>query len=220
MGRAKIPRKSTNIDMTAMCDVAFLLLSFFILATKQKPPEAVTVTPPTSVSSEAAEVKSILLTLTKEGKAILMLGDDTKKNEVLAKINTNKGLNLSPAELAKLAKQPFIAVPFSQIKSLLALDAPLAPDKIPGIPIDDTSKNELVDWYASIKQAYSDVKQADLDKILLIKGDNDALYPQFKNVKFALKKNSLFKFKVVTNSEGAPVDSELYKYNKANPKKN
>ena len=38
MGRAKIPRKSTNIDMTAMCDVAFLLLSFFILATKTKPP--------------------------------------------------------------------------------------------------------------------------------------------------------------------------------------
>ena len=40
MGRAKLPRKSTNIDMTAMCDVAFLLLSFFILATKFKPPEA------------------------------------------------------------------------------------------------------------------------------------------------------------------------------------
>ncbi len=40
MGRAKIPRKSTTIDMTAMCDVAFLLLSFFILATKFKPPEA------------------------------------------------------------------------------------------------------------------------------------------------------------------------------------
>ena len=43
MGRAKLPRKSTNIDMTAMCDVAFLLLSFFIMATKQKPPEAVAV---------------------------------------------------------------------------------------------------------------------------------------------------------------------------------
>ncbi|MFM7710399.1 MAG: biopolymer transporter ExbD, partial [Ferruginibacter sp.] len=34
MPKIKIPRKSTNIDMTAMCDVAFLLLSFFILATK------------------------------------------------------------------------------------------------------------------------------------------------------------------------------------------
>ncbi|MFZ4769674.1 MAG: biopolymer transporter ExbD, partial [Ferruginibacter sp.] len=29
--------------MTAMCDVAFLLLSFFILATKQKPQEVLSV---------------------------------------------------------------------------------------------------------------------------------------------------------------------------------
>ncbi len=48
MGRAKLPRKSTNIDMTAMCDVAFLLLSFFILATKFKPPETLTVETPNS----------------------------------------------------------------------------------------------------------------------------------------------------------------------------
>jgi len=31
MPRVKVARKSTAIDMTAMCDVAFLLLTFFIL---------------------------------------------------------------------------------------------------------------------------------------------------------------------------------------------
>ncbi len=36
MARPKIARKSTAVDMTAMCDVAFLLLSFFILTTKSK----------------------------------------------------------------------------------------------------------------------------------------------------------------------------------------
>ena len=36
MSRIKIPRKSTAIDMTAMCDVAFLLLTFFILTAKLK----------------------------------------------------------------------------------------------------------------------------------------------------------------------------------------
>ena len=74
MGRAKIPRKSTNIDMTAMCDVAFLLLSFFILATKTKPPEAVAVVPPNSVSTKVAKEEAILVTLTKEGKVFLLLG--------------------------------------------------------------------------------------------------------------------------------------------------
>ncbi|MBK7434060.1 MAG: biopolymer transporter ExbD [Chitinophagaceae bacterium] len=100
MGRAKLPRKSTNIDMTAMCDVAFLLLSFFILATKQKPPEAVTVTAPSSVSHEAAPEKSILITLTKEGKVFLMIGDDTKKKEIIEDINTIRQLGLSKEEMA------------------------------------------------------------------------------------------------------------------------
>ena len=100
MPKVKIPRKSTIIDMTAMCDVAFLLLSFFILATKQKPPEVLAVTPPNSVSSKAAPEKSILVTLTKEGKVFLMLGDDTKKADILSNINALKGLNLSAEELA------------------------------------------------------------------------------------------------------------------------
>ena len=74
MPKVKIPRKSTVIDMTAMCDVAFLLLSFFILATKQKPPEAVSVMAPSSVSNKVAKEEAILVTLTKDGKIFLLLG--------------------------------------------------------------------------------------------------------------------------------------------------
>ena len=54
MPRPKIARKSTTVDMTAMCDVAFLLLSFFILTTKFKPSEAVPIETPTSVSAKVA----------------------------------------------------------------------------------------------------------------------------------------------------------------------
>jgi biopolymer transport protein ExbD len=36
MPKVKMPRKGTTVDMTAMCDVAFLLLTFFMLATKFK----------------------------------------------------------------------------------------------------------------------------------------------------------------------------------------
>ncbi len=217
MGRAKIPRKSTNIDMTAMCDVAFLLLSFFILATKQKPPEAVTVAPPTSVSSTAAEVKSILTTLTKEGKVFLMLGDETKKRKVLEDINTTKALGLTAGEIDKLYKLPFIGVPLGSLKSMLSSNAVIPADKMPGIPIEDSTKNELVDWYRSITNAYAGGNQKELEKIMLVKGDNEALYPEFKSIKFALKKNSLYKFQIVTNSENAPEGSELYKFRKANP---
>ena len=55
----KIARKSTWVDMTAFVDVAFLILSFFMLATKFKPPEVVKIDNPKSVSSDKVEDKEV-----------------------------------------------------------------------------------------------------------------------------------------------------------------
>jgi biopolymer transport protein ExbD len=209
MPKVKIPRKSTIIDMTAMCDVAFLLLSFFILATKQKPPEVLAVTPPNSVSSKAAPEKSILVTLTKEGKVFLMLGDETKKADILSNINTLKGLNLSAEELAKWNKAQFIGMPLNQIKGSLSRTVEIPASKLSGIPCDSVN-NEMIDWMKSISNVYAGTDQRKLQEMLLIKGDNAALYPAFKKVKEAFKKNEIYKFRIVTNGEAVPVGSELY----------
>lgn len=209
MPKVKIPRKSTIIDMTAMCDVAFLLLSFFILATKQKPPEVLAVTPPNSVSSKAAPEKSILVTLTKEGKVFLMLGDETKKADILSNINTLKGLNLSAEELAKWNKAQFIGMPLNQIKGSLSRNVEIPASKLSGIPCDSVN-NEMIDWMKSISNVYAGTDQRKLQEMLLIKGDNAALYPAFKKVKEAFKKNEIYKFRIVTNGEAVPVGSELY----------
>lgn len=210
MPKVKIPRKSTNIDMTAMCDVAFLLLTFFILATKQKPPEVLAVTPPASVSSTAAPDKSILITMTAEGKVFLTLGDETKKNAIIDDFNKTKGLQLSGGELAKLKKSEFIGLPASQLKSAMASNKEIPPTQMAGIPTDSTN-NELADWIRSVTNAYAGGDQKVLEKMLLVKGDNAAVYPIFKQVKQAFKKNQIFKFRIVTNSEDIPAGSELYK---------
>lgn len=207
MPKVKLPRKSTAVDMTAMCDVAFLLLSFFILATKTKPPEAVAVMTPSSVSTRIAKEEAILVTLTKEGKVYLMLGDKSKKNAILDDINTFKALGLSPAELNKLRKMEFIGMPFNKIKSMLQLAEPMEPRKMEGIPIGDSATNELTDWIGSVVRSYSGESMDNLN--LLVKGDNAAKYPAFKFIKEAFKRNDIFKFKIVTNPEGVPSDSEL-----------
>lgn len=209
MPKLKLPRKSTTIDMTAMCDVAFLLLSFFILATKQKPPEVLSVTPPSSVSSKAAPDRSILITLTTDGRAFLMMGEDTRKSEILENINATQGLNLTPAELAKWNKAPFIGLPLNQIKTSLALSAEMSAAKLPGIPMD-TAKNEMTAWLRSITNVYAGTDQRQLQEMLLVKGDQSTLYPCFKRVKEAFKKNEIFKFRIVTNGETIPMGSELY----------
>ncbi|MCW3093865.1 MAG: biopolymer transporter ExbD [Ferruginibacter sp.] len=207
MPKVKIPRKSTAVDMTAMCDVAFLLLSFFILATKTKPPEAVKVMTPSSVSTKIAKENAIMVTLNKEGKIYLMLGDKAKKEAILADVNTTKGLGLTPAELAKLRKMEFIGMPFNKIKSMLQLAEPMEPKNMDGIPLGDSTHNELTDWIGSVVRSYSGESMDNLN--LLVKGDNAAKYPAFKLIKDAFKRNDIFKFKIVTNPEGVPADSEL-----------
>jgi biopolymer transport protein ExbD len=67
MPRVKIPRKSTSIDMTAMCDVAFLLLTFFILTAKPKVEDPVPVDTPGS-ASQVLLPESDIATLTIGGK--------------------------------------------------------------------------------------------------------------------------------------------------------
>jgi biopolymer transport protein ExbD len=208
MGRAKIPRKSTTIDMTAMCDVAFLLLSFFILATKTKPPEAVAVVTPTSVSTKVVKDEAIVVTLAKDGKVFLMLNDRKHKDAIVDDINKTKNLGLTAAEMSKLKKQDFIGMPFSKLKSFLQLSEAIPASKMDGIPSDSTN-NELADWIKSVSNAYAGESIDNLN--LLVKGDNLAKYPAFKNVKNAFKKSEIFKFKIVTNPEGIPADSELAK---------
>jgi biopolymer transport protein ExbD len=210
MPKVKLPRKSTIVDMTAMCDVAFLLLSFFILATKQKPPEVMAVTPPNSISAKAAPDKSILITMTKDGRAFISLGDEVKKQEILENVNTSMGLGLSPAEIAKWKKSEFYGLPFNMIKGSLATAEPINPARLPGIPIMDSTNNQLVDWLRSVTNVYAGEDQRQLQEILLVKGDGEALYPVFKNIKRAFKKNELYKFRIVTNGEAVPIGSELF----------
>lgn len=211
MPKVKLPRKSTIVDMTAMCDVAFLLLTFFILATKQKPAEVLAVQTPNSISAKAAPDKSILITMVADGRVFLTLGDETKKEAILENINMTRELGLTPAELQAWNKQEFIGLPLAQIKSYLNSPTPIAPAKMPGIPVQDSTNNEMIYWMRSVTNVYSGTDQSELQQMLLVKGDNEALYPMFKNIKLAFKKNEIFKFRIVTNGEDIPLGSEIYK---------
>ena len=212
MPKVKVPRKSTSVDMTAMCDVAFLLLSFFILTTKFKPAEALAVTTPKSVSTTPADQKDVvLITMDSKGKVYFSVSDDAmeEKQAIIDEVNTQKALGLSDAEKKSFIRSgSYIGAPFSQLKSYLALNADQVNklDK-PGIPID-SANNELQVWMRAAQTAFQGGKMH-----LLVKGDNEAKYPTFKGVIDALKRNELFKFQMITDPEGVPTGTALYEKN-------
>ena len=212
MPRAKIPRKSTTIDMTAMCDVAFLLLSFFILATKFKPPEALTVVTPSSVSSKIApDADVVLVTIDKDAKVYLSVSDKNtaQKQEIIDAVNTSKNLGLTDAEKANFVRNPayFIGVPFTQLKPYLDKQQDdLKKLNLPGIPVKDSTDNELIEWIRAAVAAFQGTKMN-----LLVKGDDASKYPSFQGVIIAFKKNDQMKFQLITSPVAAPMGSELYK---------
>ncbi len=207
MARPKIPRKSTSIDMTAMCDVAFLLLSFFILTTKFKPAEAITVSTPSSVATKVAPDKDVvLITIDKDGKVFLSMDNEQIKGNIADVLNSTKNLGINKAAFVKAG---FIGSSFSQLNAFLAIpEEDRKGNNLPGIPCKDSSNNEVTEWISIVKGAYMGLKMN-----LLLKGDNLAKYPAFKNVIDAFKKNDELKFSMVTNPESAPTGTDLWKQN-------
>jgi biopolymer transport protein ExbD len=217
MPSVKIPRKSSDTDMTPFVDVAFLILSFFMLATKFKPPEPVEIKTPNSVSTKALpENDAILVVLDSAGRVFFSMmaeKDPGLKYSVIKNMNDTRSLGLSEAEMKNFVKTAAVGVPISGLKQLLGIPAEeQAKYKQSGIPIKDSASNELFYW---VRDAVSAFAQTHRPINYLIKGDNNAKYPQFKEILNAFKRNDIYKFQLVTAAEDAPEGTELYKERKA-----
>jgi biopolymer transport protein ExbD len=208
MPSVKIPKKSTFVDMTPFVDVAFLILTFFIMATKFKPEEPVEIKTPNSVSTkDLPDSDALQVTFDSTGRvffSVLSEKDRTIKYNVIKQINETRNLGLTEAEMQNFKRSPSIGVPFSGLKQLLDIPAEEQKNyKQPGIPLD-TLGGELYYWIRDAVGTFSG-KQLKY----LIKGDNNAKYPSFKMVLNAFKKNEIFKFQMITMLEDAPAGSEL-----------
>lgn len=211
MPSIKIPRKAADTDMTPFVDVAFLILFFFIMATKFKPPEAVEITTPNSVSSKQLEEKDgVLIQVDKNGRVFFAMQaekDPAAKKAVIQNLNTTRNLGLTEAEMNNFVRTHSVGVPFTQLKSLLSQPVENQKNiKQPGIPIKDSASNELYYWVRDAVTAFSG-RRIDY----LIKGDNGAKYPDFKNILSAFKRNDIYKFQLITSPEAAPEGTDLYK---------
>jgi biopolymer transport protein ExbD len=211
MPSVKIKKHAPENDMTPFVDVAFLILSFFMLATKFKPEEPVEVTTPNSVSSQALPEKdAFMVSIDKDGRVFVSMDNPKSRQILIDNLNTTRNLGLSNAEIKNFINAPSVGVPFSQLKSLLSLDPELESTKNalknqPGIPCADSTGGELTFWIRDALTAYSGKKLN-----LLIKSDNSTKYPAFKNVLSAFKVNEQNKFLLVTSPEDAPPGTALF----------
>lgn len=198
MAAPKPARKSPSMDMTAMCDVAFLLLTFFIMTTQFKSEESVTVDTPSSISEIKVEDKDMAtITIDKDGKYYFGVTNPTDRYTLIQKMNDKYGAGLSESQQASFTKLSETGVSINSLKQYLSLtEAQKSQVKLQGIP-NDSTKSELVDW---VKTYLTDINKS---AKLAVRGDVNTQYPAIKKLFAELGKNDINKFQLITSSENA-----------------
>ncbi len=211
MPKIKLPRKSTHIDMTAMCDVAFLLLTFFMLATKFKPQEPVMVDTPSSTSTKVIPEGFMQITLDKKGRVFFAVDNLNAKRSIINQINDDKQLGLTATEMQNFINGSGVGVPFTKLKSYLAMTPSQQAEydkTAPGIPTDTTASfdsNELAYWVQTARYHVDAGKGR-----IAIKADGAAGYPEINKVISTLGKQKVFRFSFITDMKGVPAGTALY----------
>lgn len=196
----KMKKKSTSTDMTAMCDVAFLLLTFFILTATAKVPEVMPVDTPASTVQTKLPEKDLATLTVGSGKVFFDLKGKDVRIRTLELMGNKYGVKFSEDEQTKFALMESFGVPVQSLKQILDLKpADRKNVQQPGIP-KDSLDNQLADWVQNARIANIELHDKELE--LAIKGDAKEEYPVIRRVMDILQDQKINSFSLVTGLRG------------------
>ena len=196
MPKVKTKRSSTFIDMTAMTDVAFLLLTFFILTSNFIAKEPVTVNTPSSISEiKIPDINVMQVLIAPDGR--IFFGVDAQQNrlELLNKVAEMYKIDFTEKEKKTFSVINSFGVPVEKLKGYLNLkeDVRDLEQNNPGIPIDSLN-NQFKVWVQTARL----VNPANR---LAIKGDKATSYAVIKKVMDALQEIKESRYNLLTSLE-------------------
>ena len=196
MARIKPKRHGVVTDMTAMCDVAFLLLTFFILTTEFKQPDVEDIVTPSSISkSKLTEGDNTMtISVTKEGRYYFSpTNNPSQRVELLEKMGEKYNITFTEQEKTAFQNTQFVGVPVAQLKAFLQLPEDQRKKYKGSIPMD-SANTQLVEWVQNNAKINREAK-------LAVKGDGSASYDKFKVLFEGLRDIEFYKFVLVTTEE-------------------
>jgi len=200
MAKVKMSKKMTAVDMTAMCDVAFLLLTFFILTATAKQPEPLPVdTPSSTVQTKLPETDLATITIGK-GKIFYDLKGRDVRKKALELMGQKYGITFSEEEAEKFALMEGFGVPIQNLKQIIEMKSA---DRLkagqPGVP-KDSLDNQLKEWIYNSRIANIEINDKELQ--IAIKGDAKEEYPEIKKIMDILQDQKINSFNLVTGLRG------------------
>ena len=205
MGRFKVKKQDTFIDMTPMSDVMVLLLTFFMLTATFVKEEPIKVQTPGSVSQIKIPDKNLLTIFVNTKGKVYMTMDNKNTLGALADqmVADGKLPKLSDAEKKAFEQAPTFGTPLNMTKSWL--DAPegkrndLLRDAQAGIPCDSIN-DELKVWVKAARTVAGE------EMLIAVKADQSTSYAVIKKVMDSLRSIEENRYNLITALKNASKD--------------
>ncbi len=188
-----------------MVDLAFLLVTFFMLTAQFRPEESVTVDTPSSMSQLPIPNENLMtVVVDSTGKIFWDMTDKQVRMAVLDELGKRIGYTPSAEDKVKFASLGAIGVPLEQLPAFLALhtadERNALTRRFDGIPVD-SANNQLRDWVYATTRLFRE--ETGKDPVVALKADGNTYYDQVNKVIKTFQKEpvEIHKFRMITDLE-------------------
>lgn len=206
------------LDMTPMVDLAFLLVTFFMLTASFRMAEPVVVDPPSSIGQVDLPDNHIMVTIDDKGRAFFGISNSTAKMNALREMATKYKVPFTEEQIVKFSGLPSFGVDIKDLPKYIDLKEDdrknFQPQK--GVPLDTiTPNNQLKDWIAiggrkavemyeeaKVKAAESNAEFKAEKPRYAIKCASTTKYIYVKDVIKTFTDLKLYQFNLITSLEG------------------